>query len=73
MIPVHWVEPSAIDASMIVKSNRSHTSGDSFPTGSTMVVYRFYDDSFNEAFCNFHVNITIGKTGSGPLHSAPCI
>ena len=39
--PVHWVEPSAIDASMIVKSNRSHTSGDSFPIGSTMVMYRF--------------------------------
>ncbi len=54
---VTWQEPTATDDSGLPPSvTQSHQSGDSFPIGTTSVVYTFTDQTGNEAMCTFSVN-----------------
>ena len=58
---VIWEEPTATDDSgaMPTLIARSHQPGDSFPVGTTQVVYTFTDASGNRAMCSF--SITVGE------------
>ena len=59
---VPWIEPSATDNSGATPTliARSHQPGDSFPVGTTQVMYTFTDMAGNEATCTF--SVTIGKS-----------
>ncbi len=59
-VPFTWIEPTATDNSGIPPTvRRSHQPGDSFPIGTTDVIYIFTDRAGNEATCSFP--ITIGR------------
>ena len=56
---VTWREPTATDSeSPPVTSTRSHTPGDIFPPGMTVVTYEFFDAAGNENTCTFIVTVT---------------
>ncbi len=62
-LPITWVEPRATDNSGDTPSvDRSHRPGDTFPVGTTQVVYRFTDKAGNNAECTF--TLTVGKCDS---------
>ena len=60
---VTWVQPRATDNSgtATIESN-SHTSGDFFNTGPTVVTYVFVDPSGNRATCSWRVTVTEGMS-----------
>ena len=56
---VTWTEPTATDNSGLTPTvTQSHQPGDSFPVGTTQVIYTFTDQSGNQAACQIEV---IGK------------
>ncbi|XP_071824324.1 uncharacterized protein [Apostichopus japonicus] len=55
---VSWVEPVVMDNSGTVSlASQSHRSGDSFPVGTTTVLYTYQDPSGNVATCSFDIII----------------
>ena len=57
---VIWTEPTATDDSGVAPTrSRSHAPGQSFPVGTTVVIYRFTDASGNSDACQFQV-IVVG-------------
>ena len=59
-ISVTWVEPTATDNSGIDPAiTQSHTPGDTFSMGTTLITYTFADLGGNEAVCTF--TISVGK------------
>ena len=55
-LPVTWTPPTATDNSGgIPVVSSSHQPGDSFPVGTTPVVYTFTDSAGNSAQCAFTV------------------
>lgn len=56
-VAVTWTEPTAVDDSGPVTSSSSSIPGDSFPVGTTVVVYTFSDDSANSAVCSFSITV----------------
>ena len=53
---VTWIEPTATDDSGIEPEKmQTHLSGDSFPVGTTNVIYSFQDEAGNQALCTFDV------------------
>ena len=58
---VTWFEPTATDDSgQTPRVMTTHQPGDTFPVGTTRVMYTFTDGSGNQAACRF--TITVGKT-----------
>ena len=54
-----WTEPTAADDSGVAPTlNRTHFSGQSFPVGTTVVIYRFADRSGNSDTCEFEVVVS---------------
>ena len=53
---VTWPEPSVTD-NCTVSTNSNFSSGDSFPVGTTTVVYAAVDQSGNTASCSFDVTV----------------
>ncbi len=60
-VSVFWDNPSAIDVSGIVDITESHSSGDLFAIGETLVEYTFKDQALNTAKCNFTITISEGR------------
>ena len=55
---VSWTEPTATDNSgMTPTITQTHQPGDSFPVGTTSVMYTFTDMTGNQATCTFDVVI----------------
>ncbi|XP_072013269.1 uncharacterized protein [Amphiura filiformis] len=55
---VTWIQPTATDNSgQFTISSNTHTSGDLFNTGSTVVTYVFTDASDNRATCSWTVTV----------------
>ena len=53
---VTWTEPTATDDSgMEPAVTQTHLPGDSFPVGTTQVVYTFMDRAGNIAMCSFAI------------------
>ena len=51
-----WVEPTATDNSNVAPTvDKSHTPGDSFDVGTTIVTYRYSDGAGNLATCSFAI------------------
>ena len=58
---VTWTEPTVTDNSGVTPAiTRSHMPGESFPLGTTMVLYSYTDMAGNVATCSF--TITIGNS-----------
>ena len=56
---VTWEEPFAVNLSPSAKISSTHRSNETFPVGSTKVVYTFEDtDDGIKKFCNFTVVVT---------------
>ena len=61
-IAVSWTEPTAVDESGNVKLlMNTHSPGQMFRIGSTMVMYLFTDSSNNIASCTFDVTVSLCK------------
>lgn len=61
-VEVFYSPPQATDDSGIVNLvSQSHTPGQFFPTGETIVVYLFSDPTGNNDECRFMVTVTEGK------------
>ena len=56
-MPVSWTEPNAVDETSAVTVSQSHSPGDAFALGSTLVTYTFSDAAGNDAICPFLVSI----------------
>jgi HYR domain/Ricin-type beta-trefoil lectin domain-like/Secretion system C-terminal sorting domain len=54
---VQWETPLAYDNCGIASMNRTWTSGECFPIGSTTVTYTAIDSSHNSAACTFTVTV----------------
>ncbi len=54
---VTWTEPTANDNSGSVTLTSSHSSGDAFPIGETIVTYTAVDDAGNQIEETFTVTI----------------
>ncbi len=55
---ISWTEPIGTDNSgMTPVTTKTHSPGDSFPVGTTQVMYTFTDQFGNEAVCTFAVTI----------------
>lgn len=83
---VSWISPSASDNCPGVTLTSTHTSGDIFPCGVTVVAYIVEDASGNTATCTFSVtvdcppppscecggfsNLTFGPQGTAPQNVA---
>ncbi|XP_072018428.1 uncharacterized protein [Amphiura filiformis] len=53
-----WTSPTATDNSGVAPTiTTTHTSGASFPIGSTLVIYTFSDAAGNTAICSFEVTV----------------
>ena len=53
---VVWREPTATDNSEIEPERmQTHLPGESFPVGTTNVMYLFWDEAGNQAICDFDV------------------
>ncbi|XP_072017164.1 hyalin-like [Amphiura filiformis] len=62
-----WTEPTAIDASNnVTLLSKTHSPGDTFYVGSTLVLYCFVDSSDNFAFCNFSVLVEKHEVDTRP-------
>ena len=58
---ITWTEPTTRDNSgMTPTVTQSHQPGDSFPVGTTEVIYTFTDMTGNQVTCSF--SVTIGKS-----------
>ena len=58
---VTWKEPSAVDASgNVTLLIKTHSPGQFFPVGNTLVSYVFVDSLFHVATCCFFVLVTSG-------------
>ncbi len=57
---VLWIEPIASDNCPAVNFTSSHTPGDVFPLGTTLVTYTATDASGNSVTCSF--NVTVNDT-----------
>ncbi|XP_072051833.1 hyalin-like [Amphiura filiformis] len=55
-----WTEPTATDDSEPVTSTRSHSPGQIFPPGMTVVTYEFFDAVRNRNTCTFIITVTDG-------------
>lgn len=55
---VIWIAPSATDNCGGVTLTSTHNSGDTFPLGTTTVVYTATDDAGNTAQCTFDITVT---------------
>ncbi len=58
---VTWIEPYAINMSPAAKISSTHKPKDTFPIGTTPVMYTFKDKDGFEEFCNF--TVTVIKNG----------
>ncbi|XP_038069618.1 uncharacterized protein LOC119738747 isoform X6 [Patiria miniata] len=68
-----WTEPTATDDSGAVPTRTSsHSPGQSFPLGQTMVEYTFRDPSGNQAMCVFVVNVQVGGVDMTPPVISGC-
>ena len=54
---VNWTEPRCLDNSGSVHCTSSHKPGDTFPAGSTTVMYTATDEAGNTAECTFNVQV----------------
>ncbi|XP_072021026.1 uncharacterized protein [Amphiura filiformis] len=62
-LPVQWTKPSASDNyGRVMLVDFTHTPGQTFPDGSTQVIYMFADDSYNVATCKFSVVVKTDKS-----------
>ena len=53
---VVWIEPTATDNSGLEPERmQTHLPGESFPVGTTNVMYLFQDEAGNQAICAFDV------------------
>eukprot|EP00057_Strongylocentrotus_purpuratus_P028659 XP_011683133.1 PREDICTED: uncharacterized protein LOC578978 isoform X8 [Strongylocentrotus purpuratus] len=68
-VAVTWTEPTAVDDSGAVTSSSSSIPGDSFPVGTTTVVYTFSDDSANSAVCSFSITVEATIDNTPPVIS----
>lgn len=61
-VPVVWRQPIVEDNyGRVMLVSTSHSPGEYFSIGSTLVTYTFVDDSYNEIKCRFNVTVDIGK------------
>ena len=59
---VEFAEPTVVDDSGVANQvSASHSSGDFFLLGETIVTYQFADNSGNVGSCSFIISITDGK------------
>lgn len=65
---VNWTEPIALDNCAVNSFNSTHTSGSTFPLGTTTVTYTALDDAGNNANCQFDITIVDNST---PTISCP--
>eukprot|EP00056_Hartaetosiga_gracilis_P011121 m.166535 g.166535 ORF g.166535 m.166535 type:complete len:2195 (+) comp13451_c0_seq2:195-6779(+) len=61
---VSWADITAEDNDELVSIRGSHSSGDSFPVGTTSVVYEAMDVSGNTAICSFNVTVSLQQGSS---------
>lgn len=54
---VNWVQPNVSDNCGVASITSTHSSGSTFPVGTTTVVYNATDSSGNTATCSFTVTI----------------
>ncbi len=52
-----WTEPVATDNCGTVTTSSTHNSGDTFPLGTTTVIYTVTDDAGNVATCDFNITV----------------
>ncbi|XP_072045211.1 hyalin-like isoform X2 [Amphiura filiformis] len=70
--PVYWAQPTATDDNeRVMLLLATHTPGEMFPIGETLVLYTFADDSFNIARCNFTITVREVDTNPPVIHSCP--
>ncbi|XP_072046396.1 hyalin-like [Amphiura filiformis] len=70
--PVFWTVPTATDASGNVRLlSQSHVPGSNFISGRTTVTYTFRDDSSNDAYCSFVVQVNQDDTVPPAILSCP--
>lgn len=55
--PVSWIEPTATDDCSVIDLVQTHSPGDIFPVGTTMVSYTATDGFGNVTTCEFNVTI----------------
>ncbi|XP_072044883.1 uncharacterized protein [Amphiura filiformis] len=60
-VSVFWDNPSVIDLSTFVEIRSTHSPGQLFSIGETVVEYTFEDQSHNIAKCNFTVTVETGN------------
>ncbi|KAJ8041493.1 Hyalin [Holothuria leucospilota] len=68
-IPVSWSPPIAFDIAGPTRLTSTHTPGDSFPEGSTLVQYSFEDTAGLETGCSFLVVVV---PTFNPCRNNPC-
>ncbi|XP_071489593.1 uncharacterized protein [Diadema antillarum] len=67
-VAVTWTEPTAVDDSGLpITTTSTSAPGDSFPVGTTTIVYTFTDDSGNTAVCAFDVTVTATIDNAAPV------
>ncbi|XP_072051836.1 hyalin-like [Amphiura filiformis] len=62
-----WIEPIATDDSEPVTSTRSHSPGQIFPPGMTVVTYEFFDAVRNRNTCTFIITVTTSVDNIPPV------
>jgi len=65
---VSWMDPEPDDECVTVNITSTHTSGSSFPIGTTAVTYTLVDPSANTSTCGFNVTVTDNE---GPAITCP--
>jgi len=57
---VSWANPVTTDACTMITEVSNYNSGHSFPIGTELVQYSFFDQCGNVSFCNFNVTVLNG-------------
>ncbi|XP_072013682.1 uncharacterized protein [Amphiura filiformis] len=66
-----WTEPTATDVSTPVTSTRSHSPGQIFPPGMTVVTYEFFDAVRNRNTCTFIITVATSDTSRPVVTGCP--
>ncbi|XP_072045208.1 hyalin-like [Amphiura filiformis] len=70
-VPVYWTNPSVMDLSNFVEIRSTHSPGQHFSIGETVVEYTFEDQSRNYAKCNFTVTVETEDTNPPEIAGCP--
>jgi len=70
-MPATWTEPTVTDNCELLSVSSSHSSGDMFPSGPTVVTYTATDACGNVTTCSFTVNVTDNCCTAPPVISCP--